>query len=165
MVIEIRNDADLYAQQVALDCTEKPVVTLVKRMQKFYTTPPLTTPSLEIQINPDLLKDSYRANPAMLAKNGRTGCYTYEKGVYRNNLIVILYTNNSDEGVTFMRRLRDFLEGEGADGIATLQIPLEDVPETYRYRPEQIRWRIKTLMGIKLITRKTKTNWIYRRGK
>lgn len=164
MVISIPNDVELYAQQMALDCENKSIVALLKHMQRYYTTEPFHEASLEVQINPILLSDGYRANPSMLVRNANVGIYSYSRGLYRSGTIIALFTNNSDEGVGFMRRLKDFLEGEGADGIATLQIPFDEVPETYRFRPEQLRYRIKQQLNITLKTRKTKSSWIYRHG-
>lgn len=162
MVISIPNDTELYAQQLALDCANKSIVFLLKMMQRFYTTSPFAEASLEVQINASLLTDGYRVNPSMLARNAHTGIYSYVRGMYREGVVVALFTNNSDDGVGFMRRLKDFLEA--SDGSDKLDVPFEEVPETYRYRPEQLRYRIKQALGLRLLTRKTKSNWIYRRG-
>lgn len=162
MVISIPNDVALYEQQLALDCEGKPILALLKYMQRFYTTDPFHEDSLEIQINPSLLSDGYRSNPSMLARNGSIGIYAFSRGLYRDGVIVLLFTNNSDDGVGFMRRLKDFLHA--SDGTDKFEVPIDDVPETYRHRPEQIRYRIRKMLGIKLLTRKTKTMWVFRRG-
>lgn len=159
MVIFIPNDAELYALQVALECENKPISTLLKKIQTHYAN----EATIEIQIDPVLLSDGYRANASMLARNSSLGTYSYTRGLYRDSMVVVLYTNNSDEGVRFWKRLKDFLHQ--SDHTQTFEIEIDDVPETYRHKPELLRYRFRRDEHIEVITRKTKTHWIYRRAK
>lgn len=165
MIISIPNEAELYAQQLALDVENKPIVSLLKAMQRFYTTSPFAESSLEIQINPEVLGDesSYRANPSMLARNSNLNIFAYCRAKFVDGMIVIYYTNNADQGVSFFTRLKDFLSSSTYED--TLEVPFEEVPDSYLHKPELLRYRINQVMRIKLITRKTKSSWIYRRAK
>jgi hypothetical protein len=165
MIIAIPTEAELYAQQLALEVENKPIVALLKAMQRYYTTTPFAEASLEIHLNPNVLdqESSYRVNPSMLARNSNLGIFVYCRAKLVEGTIVILYTNNSDEGVNFFARLKDFLLTNTHE--EALDVPFEEVPESYRYKPELLRYRVMKAIGVKLITRKTKTSWIYRRAK
>jgi hypothetical protein len=162
MIVSIPNDAELYALSYAMDCPNKPVCTLLKHMQTYYTTPPFDEKALEVHINPDLLSHSYQYNPSMLAKNSNIHVFAHARGLSRDGNIVVLYTQDVCDGQPFLTRLREFIEKN--DWTQQIEFPVEEIPNTYRYRPEILRYVFKK-MGYSLLIRKGKTHHTFRRAK
>ena len=120
---------------------------------------------IEIQIdaNAPFITRSYVCNPSMLARNSDTKKFTYVRASLSNGIVIISYSHNPNDGRPFLGQLKHFLLNH--DHTEQLEVPIENVPHSYASRPEQLRYRIWRELGVTLITRKSKANWIYRRAK
>lgn len=156
MIIQIKEDADLYHFQTALETVGEPIaLTLTKLAELNMAYDPV-----EIQIHKSLLPESYAVNPTMFAStlSAKTNAFVYVRGLRRYPFVVFLFTNDSTPA-SFIKRVK-----QAVNDNQTLEVPVEDIPETYRYQLHLLRHRVKTYTGHKLKIKKLKTKHVYSRA-
>ena len=155
MIIKLEKDADVFSYQEALNVHGKPYSTLVATLANTFKSEPI-----EIQIHPSLLSEGYRANPSMFGQHVRSKVneFVYTHCMQRNGFIVVLCTNDSTP-IAFTERVRQCVRDN-----TILDVPIDEIPETYRHQVHLLRHRIKKDTGFKLKIRQLKTKHVYSRA-
>lgn len=152
MIIKITTEADLFHYQEALNTQGKAIAhTICNIANKQDQSQPC-----EIQIHHSLLCDSYKINPAMLANHLRPRTnYMFVRGHIRTPYTVIYCTNDATPA-SFIKRV---IQAVNDDDV--LEVPVHEIPETYRYQLHLLRYKVKQYTGHKLRIRKLKTKHVY----
>ncbi len=156
MIIKLEKETDVFSYEEALNIHGKPLSTVIATLANTYDH----EPSVEIQIHPSLLSQGYRVNPSMFGQHVRAKVnnYLYTRCVQRNRYVVILCTNDSTP-MAFTERIRQCVR----DGVI-IEVPIDEIPETYKHQLHLLRHRIKKDTGFKLKIRKLKTKHVYSRA-
>lgn len=156
MIIKLAKDTDVFTYEEALDIHNKPLSTLIAALVHQYAS----EESVEIQIHLSLLSEGYRANPSMLGQHVRAKVtdFMFTYCAKKDNFVVIFCTNNSTP-MSFIERIRQCVR----DNVE-VEIPVDEIPHTYRYQVHLLRHRVKLDTGFKLKIKQLKTKHVYSRA-
>lgn len=157
MIIKLQTEADLFHFREALEAPTSSIAELIAKIANANAP----NDPIEIQIHNSLLieRRSYIVNPAQLAAYVGISITNLMicKGMRRAPFTVIYCTNNA-ESLTFIGKVRDAI-----NSAQEIEVPIHQIPDTYRYQPHLLRFRIKQDTGFKLKIKKLKTKHIYSR--
>lgn len=155
MIIKIKTDAELYSYQEATETHGKPIAHTICNVAKIHEK----EVTLEIQIHYSLLSDTYKINPSLLAATiaPRTP-FVYCRGLKRPPFSVIHLTNDSTP-LSFFKRVTNVVADD-----SVLEVPVSEIPDSYRYQLHLLRYKVKQFTGFKLKIKKLKTKHVYSRA-
>lgn len=155
MIIKIKTDAELYSYQEATETHGRPIAHTICNIAKIHEK----ETTLEIQIHQSLLMDTYKSNPSLLAATiaPRTP-FVYCRGLKRAPFSVIHLTNDSTP-LSFFRKVANVVTDD-----STLEVPVGEIPDSYRFQLHLLRYKVKQFTGYKLKIKKLKTKHIYSRA-
>lgn len=148
MIITLDNDSDLGGTQDFLNIqgSRRTIPFTIRQIAIYYAEK--GAEELEIQIHKSLFPSwsSYKANPAQLAKNANiaSSIYPITHGTTKGDYVVIMFTHKP-KPLSFWRQCLDYCQIEG-----TYEFSQDEVPQTYRYTPSLLRWRLKEATGKKV---------------
>lgn len=122
--------------------------------------------TIEIEISKQLLSATYGYNPSLFAKKIKSHLLSFQyasghQTANPDNIIIVLYRNQDKPARRYLdnNSLKHQIKKAMTEGLI-LEVPLDEIPPSYRCRPEQLRYQLKRESGILIKIKKLKTKWV-----